>query len=149
MLPINVYLAGEIHSQWREYIIDASIDKKLPIQFFSPITDHPKSDAIGGQVFGGEQKEFWNDHISAKINSIRIQTGIGRADVVVVKFGEKYKQWNAAFDAGYAVAMNIPIIALHPEEFDHALKEIDGHARAVARTESQVVAILEYVCTQQ
>ena len=67
------------------------------------------------------------------------------ADLVVVRFGEKYKQWNAAFDAGYAAAIGTPYITLHPEEHDHALKEVDGAAHAVARDPEQVVQALAYV----
>jgi YtoQ family protein len=63
----------------------------------------------------------------------------------VVRFGEKYKQWNAAFDAGYAAALGKPIIVLHPPEHDHALKEVDAAAKAVARDPAQVVQALAYV----
>ena len=70
---------------------------------------------------------------------------IGRADAVVVRFGPKYKQWNAAFDAGFAAALNKPLITLHDDEHDHALKEVDAAANATARTPEQVVDILRYV----
>ena len=67
------------------------------------------------------------------------------SDVVVVKFGEKYKQWNSAFDAGYASALNKSIIVIHGNEHQHALKEVDASASAVAKDQHQVVKILKYL----
>lgn len=145
MMYFTVYLSGEIHSDWRESIINKSGELDLSIEFSSPVTDHSASDNIGVDALGGEDKDFWKDHKAAKINSIRIKQGIERADIVIVKFGEKYRQWNAAFDAGYAAALGKSYIVIHPEEFDHALKEVDAQAMAVARDESQVIEILQYL----
>lgn len=141
---MKVYLSGEIHSNWRKEIINASEIQDLGIQFFTPETEHQKSDDAG-DVLGEEEKAFWKDHKSAKINSIRISSGIKSADIVVVKFGEKYRQWNAAFDAGYCAAIGKPYIVIHPKEFTHALKEVDAAAKAVAENESQVIEILAYL----
>jgi YtoQ family protein len=113
-----------------------------------PITDHDASDNVGIDILGSEDQAFWKDHKAAKINSIRIRLGIEQADVVVVKFGEKYRQWNAAFDAGYAAAKGKALIVIHPPDFTHALKEIDAAALAVAETSEQVVDILTYVTTK-
>ena len=74
-------------------------------------------------------------------------TLIEAADVVVVRFGDKYRQWNAAFDAGYASALGKPIVTLHDESIGHALKEVDAAALAVAERPEQVVQILDYVIT--
>ena len=139
----RVYLSGEVHSDWRERIIEES--SELPIEFSSAVTDHEASDMCGVEILGHEDSTFWRDRKSAGINSLRTNTLIEESDIVVVRFGEKYKQWNAAFDAGYAAAMGIPIITLHNEEHDHALKEVDGAARATARTPEQIVEILKYV----
>ncbi|MDA7817310.1 YtoQ family protein [Sulfurimonas sp.] len=139
----TVYLAGEIHSNWREDIIHGC--KDINITFLTPESDHASSDDIGKNVVGEQPSNFYNDHASAKINSMRNNTYLKRADIVVVKFGEKYKQFNAAFDAGYATALNKKLIVIHPEEFIHALKEIDGAASAVVQTQSQVVDILKHL----
>ena len=64
---------------------------------------HPTMRAAG--TLGEESEAFWRDHKGAGVNAIRTQTLIRDADVVVVRFGDKYRQWNAAFDAGYAAAM--------------------------------------------
>lgn len=139
----TVYLAGEIHSDWRERIIEGSED--LPVEFYSPVTDHEASDMCGVEILGQGQSAFWRDRKSAGINSIRINTLVENADIVIIRFGPKYKQWNDAFVAGYTAALGKPYITLHDEEHDHALKEVDASARATARTPEQVVDILKYV----
>ena len=139
----TVYLAGEIHSNWREEIITGC--KDCGITFLTPEHDHASSDDIGKNVVGDQESNFYNDNVSAKINSMRNHTYIKMADIVVVKFGEKYKQWNAAFDAGYANALGKKLIVIHPEEFIHALKEIDAAASAVVKSESQVIDILKHL----
>ncbi|MCG8454748.1 MAG: YtoQ family protein [Holophagales bacterium] len=141
----NVYLAGEIHSDWRERIETGARELRLPVDFSHPVTDHPASDDCGVEILGHEEQAFWKDHKGAQLNAIRTRTHIRDADVVVVRFGEKYKQWNAAFDAGQATALGKPLVVLHPPEHTHALKEIDAAALAVAREPEQVVRILRYV----
>lgn len=140
----NVYLSGEIHSDWRDEIAARCADKKLPVAFTSPELNHSASDACG-EVLGAEANSFWYDHRSAKINSIRTGTLIKDSDIMIVRFGEKYRQWNAAFDAGIAAAIGCPLITLHDESLDHALKEVDASAMATCRNVEQVVQILEYV----
>ena len=138
----TVYLSGEIHTDWRERIERAAAG--LDVGFTAPVTDHAASDAAGTAVLGEQERPFWNDHIGAGVNAIRTRTLIERADVVVVRFGEQYRQWNAAFDAGYAAALGKPLITLHDAELTHALKEVDRAAMAVAETPEQVAEILQY-----
>ncbi len=140
----TVYLAGEIHSEWREEIASAAEKRDLPIRFVGPETDHSASDAAG-DVLGPESDLFWRDHKSAKVNAIRTRTLINDADVVVVRFAAKYREWNASFDAGYAVAKGKPLITMHDDEWRHSLKEVDAAALAVAETAEQVVEVLSYV----
>jgi len=140
-----VYLAGEIHSDWRERIARGVRDADLPVELTAPVTDHEASDDCGVTILGEEASGFWKDHKGAGVNSIRTRSMIEEADLVVVRFGDKYRQWNAAFDAGYAAALGKPIVTLHPPDLDHALKEVDGAARAVAEEPEQVVALLRYV----
>ena len=142
---ITVYLAGEIHSNWREEVINLCEVNKLDIKFTFPVTNHENSDNCGIEILGGEEKNYWKDQKGANINSIRTKKCIQDCDIVIVKFGEKYKQWNAAFDAGYAAALNKSIIVIHNEDQQHALKEIDAAASAVASDTKQVVRILKYV----
>jgi len=139
----NVYLSGEIHTDWRRQISDGAAERGLPITFSSAVTDHSASDAAG-DVLGPESEGFWRDHKSAKVNALRTRTLINRADIAVVRFGGKYKQWNAAFDAGMCAALGKPYVTLHDAEFVHALKEVDGAALAWATTPEQVVEILAY-----
>lgn len=140
----NVYLSGEIHTDWRQQIIDGVKAYGLPVEFTSAVTNHEASDAAG-DLLGAESDNFWRDHKSSKVNGIRTKTLIERCDVAVVRFGGKYKQWNAAFDAGYCAALGKPYITLHNEEIIHPLKEVDASAMAWAKSPDQVVEILKYV----
>ena len=148
-MEITVYLSGEIHTEWRNEIINKSNELNLPIEFLSPNTNHELSDDVGVKILGKEDKKFWHDHKSAKINSIRTKNAIDRSDIVIVRFGEKYKQWNAAFDAGYASAMSKSLIIIHSDENQHALKEIDSVAQAVVKNVDEVIKILNYTCTSK
>lgn len=142
---LKVYLSGEIHTDWREQIIDGA--KGLDVAFDSPVTDHGASDDCGVAILGEEPDKFWHDRKGAQINAIRTRKGIADADVVLVRFGDQYKQWNAAFDAGYAAALGKSLIILHGPDHQHALKEVDAAALAVASEPAQVVQILRYVLT--
>jgi YtoQ family protein len=142
---LKVYLSGEIHTDWREQIMQGAAG--LDVTFNSPVTDHAASDDCGVAILGDEPNKFWHDNKGANINAIRTRKGIADADVVVVRFGEKYRQWNAAFDAGVASALGKSLIVLQQPDHDHALKEVDAAALAVARDPAQVVQILRYVLT--
>ncbi len=142
---LNIYLAGEIHSDWRDEIIKLTKKNELNVNFSSPVTDHDASDNCGVEILGNEETQFWKDNKGAKLNAIRTRKQIENSDIVIVKFGEKYKQWNAAFDAGYAAALNKSLIIIHSDEHQHALKEVDAAALAVVKNNDQVVKILNYV----
>ena len=144
-MTLKIYLSGEIHTDWRERIVDGS--DGLDVSFDSPVTDHAASDDCGVAILGVEDGKYWHDHKGAMVNAIRTRRGIENADVVVVRFGEKYRQWNAAFDAGYAAALGKSIIVLSLPEHQHALKEVHAAALATAEEPEQVVQILRYVLT--
>lgn len=143
-MGLTVYLSGEIHTNWRDEIIAGASRNKLDINFTSAVTDHEASDAAGDGL-GAENMQYWRDHKSSKVNAIRTKTLIGKSDLVVVRFGDKYKQWNAAFDAGYCAALGKPYITLHAQDIIHPLKEVDAAALAWATTTGQVVELLQYV----
>ncbi|MBC6437209.1 MAG: YtoQ family protein [Rhodobacteraceae bacterium] len=144
-MALNVYLSGEIHTDWRDQIIAGT--KGLDVTFSSPVTDHAASDDCGVAILGREPDKYWHDHKGAKINAIRTRKGIEDADIVVVRFGEEYRQWNAAFDAGYAAALDKSLIILSLHDQRHALKEVHAAALAVAEEPRQVIEILRYVLT--
>tara|TARA_B100001758_G_C18036299_1_gene415689 strand:- start:203 stop:652 length:450 start_codon:yes stop_codon:yes gene_type:complete len=144
-MKLKVYLSGEIHTNWRNEIINKCKSKNLEIEFLSPVTNHELSDDVGEKILGKEDKKFWHDNKGAKINAIRTRNSIQSADIVIVRFGEKYKQWNAAFDAGYASALNKSLIIFHNDENQHALKEVDVAALAVTKNTDEIVNILNYV----
>lgn len=144
----NVYLSGEIHTDWRQQLIEGATALDLPVVFTSAVTNHEASDAAG-DLLGAETSSFWRDHKSSKVNAIRTKTLIGQCDIAVVRFGDKFKQWNAAFDAGQCAALGKPYITLHDEDIIHPLKEVDASAMAWATTPSQVVEILKYVISAE
>jgi YtoQ family protein len=143
-MKFTVYLSGEIHTDWRKEIQDGANENNLEIEFVSAVTDHDASDSAGDHL-GHENNPFWRDHKSAKVNAIRTKTLLENSDLAIIRFGEKYKQWNAAFDAGYCTALGTPYITLHAENIVHPLKEVDASAMACASTTEQVVQILKYV----
>ena len=143
----NVYLSGEIHSDWRERIAEGVREAGLPVELLAPVTDHSASDDVGAKILGEEEEQLWRDHKGAGVNAVRTQTLLRKADVVVVRFGEKYRQWNAAFEAGFAAALGKPIVTLHDSDLTHALKEVDRAAMAVAETPEQVVEVLRSAIT--
>jgi len=142
----NIYLSGEIHTDWRDQIEAGAQRNNLPLTFMSAVTDHAASDAAG-DVLGAEEIAFWRDHKSSKVNAIRTRTLISQCDVAVIRFGDNYKQWNAAFDAGFCAALGKPYITLHDASIVHALKEVDAGAMAWAEDTAQVVEVLKYVAS--
>ncbi len=142
---LKAYLSGEIHTGWRDNIKDKVLKLELPVNLLSPVTNHSVSDDCGIEILGEENKKFWHDYKGASINSIRTKSMIEKSDIVIVKFGDKYRQWNAAFDAGMAVTLGKSLITLHDESLDHALKEIDAASSAVCRNEDQVINTLKDV----
>ena len=143
MMSLNVYLSGEIHTDWRDQITTAA--EGLGVSFSGPVTDHEASDDCGVRILGAEPNKFWHDNKGANLNAIRTRNAIAAADIVVVRFGDKYKQWNAAYDAGYAAALGKSLIIMHGPDHQHALKEVDAAALAVTETPEQVAQILRYV----
>ncbi|MEM8843992.1 MAG: YtoQ family protein [Pseudomonadota bacterium] len=143
----NIYLSGEIHTDWRDQLKKGAEDNKLPVSFSSAVTNHEASDAAG-DMLGPQSEGFWRDHKSSKVNGIRTKTMIEMCDIAVIRFGDKYKQWNAAFDAGCCAALGKPYITLHDENIIHPLKEVDATAMAWAQSPSEVIEILKYVTAQ-
>jgi len=150
-MSITVYLSGEIHTDWRNEIIQGAEKNNLNITFTSAVTNHEASDAAGdmlNQTIDKEENNFWRDHKSAKVNAIRTKNLIENCDLMIVRFGDKYKQWNAAFDAGYCAAIATPYVTLHAEDIVHPLKEVDAAALAWTTSTEQVIDILKYICQE-
>lgn len=141
---ISVYLAGEIHTPWRDGLRKESARRGLDVRFYCPVTDHPKSDAAGTSIFGDQRMKFWNDHIGAGVNAVRTRVMLKMSDVVVVHFGGQFGEWNGALDAGRALELGKPLITIHTSDLDHALKEVDRAALCTARSVEQVADVLEY-----
>lgn len=140
----TIYLSGEIHSDWRDQIVKGCAQKQLSVSFTSALTDHEASDAAGDHL-GPQSSGYWRDHKSAKINAIRTQNAIRTCDLAVIRFGPQYKQWNAAFDAGFCAALGKPYLTLHDEDIVHPLKEVDASAQGWCTTPEQVVQTIAYL----
>jgi YtoQ family protein len=145
--PVTVYLAGEIHTPWREELAELVADAGLPIVLAGPVADHDASDACGTRVFGDQGIRFWNDQLGAGVNALRTRTLLAASDVVLVRFAAAFGEWNGALDAGRALALGKPLVTLHPPELDHALKEVDRAALVVTRDLGQAVEVLRYAFT--
>jgi YtoQ family protein len=148
MIPSPVvYLAGEIHTAWREEVRAGLDSVGVDVTLVAPVTDHEASDACGTRIFGGQGARFWDDQAGAGVNAVRTRTLLERSDVVLVRFSAAFGEWNGALDAGRALALGKPLITMHPPELDHALKEVDRAALAVCRDAGQVAAVLGYAFT--
>ena len=144
-MELIVYLAGEIHTPWREEIKTRISEKGLPISFVSPQTNHDLSDDIGAQILGEQPNKYFHDDAASSINNLRTEVMMKKSDIVIALFGEEYKQWNTAMDASRAVAEGKPLIIIRPEKLIHPLKELSNKANVVCESVEQAVSVLEYI----
>lgn len=144
-MELIVYLAGEIHSNWRDDIRAKALDLNLPITFVGPMENHDRSDQIGVEVLGPQPNNKFVDDAASDFNNLRTEVLLEKADIVIARFGEEYKQWNTAMDASAAIAKNKPLIVIRPESLIHPLKEIANKANVVCETAEQAVKALSYI----
>ncbi|MBR0580037.1 YtoQ family protein [Bacillus altitudinis] len=148
-MQLTVYLAGEIHSQWRDEIKEKSQSLKLPVTFVGPMENHDRSDNIGEDILGGQPNAIFKDDAASDLNNFRTELLLNKADVVIARFGEKYKQWNTAMDASSAIAKGKPLILIRPKELHHPLKELSNKANITVETVNQAIKALSYVFEQE
>ncbi|HHY28053.1 MAG TPA: YtoQ family protein [Desulfitobacterium dehalogenans] len=145
-MNLVVYLAGEIHTQWREELKEKAAALDLPIEFVGPMQDHDYSDSVGEQVLGTQPNAIFRDEAASKINNLRTQVLLGKSDLIIALFGEnKYRQWNTAMDASTAIALNKPLIIIRPEALHHPLKELSQKANVTVETIDQAIKVLSYI----
>ncbi|MFC3420047.1 YtoQ family protein [Salinicoccus hispanicus] len=144
-MELTVYLAGQIHDDWREDVKSLAGEKNLPLNFVGPQTNHDRSDNIGEDVLGEQPRPFFKDDAASAINNLRTQVLMQKSDVVIALFGEKYKQWNTAMDASAAVTLGKPLIIVRPEELIHPLKELSNKANITVETVEQALQVLAYI----
>ncbi|MCD8502163.1 MAG: YtoQ family protein [Bacillaceae bacterium] len=144
-MELTVYLAGQIHDDWREEVAKKAKEKKLPLVFVGPQTNHDRSDAIGEEVLGKQPGTLYKDDAASDINNFRTQVLMQKSDIVIALFGEKYKQWNTAMDASTAMAMNKPTIIIRPESLIHPLKELSNKANVTVETIDQALNAIGYI----
>ncbi|KGX89159.1 YtoQ family protein [Pontibacillus litoralis] len=144
-MELMVYLAGEIHNDWRSEVIEKAEHRALPLTFVSPQTNHDRSDAIGEVILGEQPNPIYRDDTASSINNLRTEVWMNKADIVIAFFGEQYKQWNTAMDAGAAISKNKPTILIRPQSLHHPLKELSNKATVTVETIDQAIEILAYM----
>lgn len=144
-MELNVYLAGQIHDDWRQRLRKAAEERGLPLVFTGPQEDHDLSDNIGEQIKGKQPNNVAKDEAASEFNNLRTSILLNKADVVIALFGHEYRQWNTAMDASTALAIGKPLILVRPVELHHALKEIAQKANVVVETLDQALDALAYV----
>lgn len=145
MNKLTIYLAGEIHSDWRDELRAELERRDLPVEFVGPQEVHDRSDSVGEDVLGEQPGNRYRDLVGAGINTLRTRVMMRRVDIVVAYFGERFKQWNTAADAGAAVASGIPLILVRDSDLSHALKEIDAMASATVESLEQAAEVIAYI----
>ena len=141
-MEFTVYLAGQIHDDWRDEVAQKAKEKNLPFTFVSPQTNHERSDNIGEDVLGKQPSNLHKDAAASSINNFRTQVLMQKADIVIALFGEEYRQWNTAMDVSTAITMNKPTIIIRPESLIHPLKELSSKANVTVETVDQAIDVL-------
>lgn len=144
-MKLTVYLAGQIHDDWREELKVEAQKRDLPLTFVGPQTDHDRSDQVGEEIIGKQPGDYYRDDAASAVNNFRTEVLMCKADVVIGLFGEKYKQWNTAMDVSAAVTLNKPTIIIRPDSLIHPLKELSNKANVTVETIEQALDVLAYI----
>ena len=144
-MKLTVYLAGQIHDDWRDELAQKAKQQDLPLTFVGPQTNHDRSDNIGEDILGEQPNNYYRDNAASDINNLRTQVLMNKADIVIALFGEKYKQWNTAMDASAAITLNKPLIIVRPTDLIHPLKELSNKANVTVETIEQALEVIQYI----
>lgn len=144
-MQLTVYLAGQIHDDWRDRVRAAAKERNLPLTFVGPQEDHDLSDNIGENIKGKQPNAIFKDEAASEFNNLRTSILMQKADVVIALFGDKYRQWNTAMDASAALTLGKPLILVRHPDLHHALKEIAQKADVVVENVEQALDALAYV----
>ena len=144
-MNFTVYLAGQIHDNWREELITQTEDKGLNFDFVYPQTEHDLSDDIGEKILGKQPGNYYRDEAASAVNNFRTTVLMEKADIVIALFGDQYRQWNTAMDATTAINKGKPLIIIRPEDLIHSLKELSNKANVTVETIEQAVQVLAYI----
>ena len=144
-MELTVYLAGEIHTDWREKVKAAAKEKGLPLHFVGPQENHDRSDNIGESILGAQPNNVFKDDAASDINNLRTQVLMQKSDLVIALCGEQYRQWNTAMDASMAIAYQKPLILIRPQSLVHPLKELSNRANVTVETVEQAMEAVAYI----
>lgn len=145
MDALTIYLAGEIHSDWRDRFASALRDRGIDAELVGPQTDHSRSDDIGETILGKQPGDRYRDLMGARVNTLRTRVHLQAADLMVAWFTDQYRQWNTAGDAGAGLAMGLPLVLVRPAELLHALKELDAQSDLTVETLDQAADAIAYI----
>ncbi len=148
-MNLTVYLAGQIHDNWRDEVKQKAEKMNLPITFVNPMTNHGRSDAIGEEILGEQPNKIIKDDKASDFNNLRTEILLSKSDVVLAFFGESYKQWNTAMDASTALTLNKPLILVRDASLHHALKELSNKSTATVENFDQALQALSYVFEEE
>ncbi|KIL43892.1 YtoQ family protein [Jeotgalibacillus soli] len=148
-MELIIYLAGEIHSNWRQTIKEQANSLPFHLNFVGPMENHERSDNIGEEILGNQPNTIFKDDAASAMNNLRTQVLMQKSDVVIALFGEKYKQWNTAMDASTAITLNKPLILVRPEKLHHALKELSRKANVTVETTEQALQVISYIFEEE
>ncbi|MDQ0220316.1 YtoQ family protein [Peribacillus cavernae] len=144
-MKMTVYLAGEIHTNWRNELKEKVEALQLPLDFVGPMEDHERSDNIGEEILGSQPSSILKDASASSVNNLRTELLMKKSDLIIALFGEKYKQWNTAMDASAAVSLGKPLILIRPQELHHPLKELSRKANVTVESVNQALKVLSYI----
>lgn len=102
------------------------------------------TDDIGAKVLGEQPNKVVHDDAASGINNFRTELMLKKSDAVIALFGDSYKQWNTAMDAGIAIGLGKPLILIRPDNLVHPLKELSNKAHVTVETIDQAIQVLEY-----
>ena len=144
-MDVVIYAAGEIHSEWRMELRRQLQSAGVDVELVGPQENHDRSDDVGEAILGKQPDARYRDLMGAQANTLRTRVLMQRADLAVAYFGPKYKQWNTASDAGFALASGLPLVLVRAEEHVHALKELDALATMTVETLEQAAQVIAYI----
>ncbi|WP_227396585.1 YtoQ family protein [Jeotgalibacillus aurantiacus] len=148
-MELTIYLAGEIHSDWRKQLKEKAKELPYTLHFTGPMENHERSDQIGEEILGEQPSPVFKDDAASAFNNLRTQVLMQKADLVIALFGEQYKQWNTAMDASAALTAGKPLILIRPEKLHHALKELSRKATVTVETPDQALKAVSYIFEEE
>src|SRR5699024_3884076 len=144
-MKFTVYLAGEIHTNWRDALQEKAKKENLPFTFVSPQTNHDRSDDIGEAIIGEQPNALYRDKVASDVKNIRTMVILKYADLFIAQFGDQYRQWNTAMHVTTVIYVNKPTIIIRPDSLIHPLKVLSNKVNVTVESVDQAIDVLKYI----